>query len=240
VEGAFLAGAIAGVSSYGDWFFRVEIEAGDVHGGRGGHGQRDEILDLLQVPFLLAEELFDGAHFVVGAAGETRDEIGYEVLLFAGFGAGLLEFAQEGDEIARGFAHAPEDLWMQVFGGDLEMAGDVILDQLTKVLGGPQRDIHADAGLDEDMPDARGLAGAAQQFEAALFVDMKVRTDGWPEAAGPMTVFAGVDVAVFAAVEVGGGPPRSEIVPWKVPASVSRRISLRTERTLRLERNLPW
>ena len=56
------------------------------------------------------------------------------------------------------------------------------------------------------MTHALGLTGATQQIQAALLVDVEMRADGRPEAAGPMATLAGVHVAVLASVEIGRGP----------------------------------
>ena len=107
-EHTFLAFAIARVFGNGDGFV-LEIDARDIHCGGGSHGERNEILNLLEVPMLVAEEAFHGAHFFLRAPGKTGDEIGDKVLFFAHLLADLKEGFHEGLKITGGFAHASEN-----------------------------------------------------------------------------------------------------------------------------------
>lgn len=204
-EHAFLPFPIAGVFGNGDGLI-IEIDACDIHCGGDGHGERDEILNLLEVPMLVAEEAFHGPHFFLRAAWETGDKIGHQILFFAHLLADLKEGFHEGLKIPGWFAHAPENGGFEVFGRDLEVSGYVVGDELAEVVGGMKGNIHADPRLNEHVLDTRLAPGFTEEPDRGLLIDLEMGAEFGPEATGPVTAQACVGVTIAGSEKIRGGP----------------------------------
>ena len=105
---------------------------------------------------VLFEEVVDRLHLLFRTAGEVGDEERNEVLLLAALSAELLEDLHEAVELLGGtLAHQFQHFGVQMFRRDLEVAGDVVGDDLPQQLRLAQRQIEPDAGVDVDMLDLR-------------------------------------------------------------------------------------
>jgi len=100
-------------------FFAFGVAARDVHGGREGKRNWDEILYLARFPGSV-DEVFGQAQGVVGgAAWMGGDEVRDEVLLFAGAAGGVAETRFELlEELEGWFTHKIQNVRAEVLGCD--------------------------------------------------------------------------------------------------------------------------
>ena len=157
-------------SSSENGFEGVRVKSCVVDLGGEGHGSGGEILDLLKFKMEAASFGGEEGHVFFLAAGVGRDEIGNE-LLAAGIGfeltfvLKLFELFIERFELSEGgLAHEGEYFIACVFGGYLEAAGNVVVDDFAKVglvvfggngvLGGFGQKVVTNAAADEGFLDA--------------------------------------------------------------------------------------
>jgi len=165
------------------------VEFGVVHQGSVGGGSGGEDLHLLGVETqLLADEAFEAQHVILGTARVSGDEVvGEELSLAGGLRAAvkLLFEAQQGGWA--GLTHVGEYGLVAVFGGELHLAGDVVVDEVVYVSGGVlrigQEQVGADAGGDEDLLDAGQATQRLEQVELGTVVDQQGRAREGVEAA---------------------------------------------------------
>lgn len=186
------------------------VEFGVVHQGGVGGGSGGEDLHLLGVEAqLLADEAFEALHVSLGTAGVSGNEVvGEELALAGGLRAAvkLLFEAQQGGWA--GLTHVGKYGLVAVFGGELHLAGDVVVDEVIYVSGGVlwigQEQVGADAGGDEDLLDAGQATQRLEQVELGAVVDRQEGAGVGVEAA-LMRAGAGFElVGALEAVHIGG------------------------------------
>ncbi|MBA7475179.1 hypothetical protein ES707_10545 [subsurface metagenome] len=145
------------------------VKAGVVDGRRYAHRRRREVLDLFGVktgvPNVLGEFDHIGDPAPRMAGHEVRDEV---LPLRLPFLEGLEPFPEGVEGLAGGFSHAGADPSRDVFGGDLEVPGDVVFADLGEVLFLRGDQVIADARGDEDVLHPRDLPDAPEQAELLL------------------------------------------------------------------------
>ena len=169
---------------------------GAVHGATHGHGERDEVLHLLRAPVVFREVGIHHAHVALGAAWEIRDEVRDHELLFSRRGVHAVENVLELIEYARlPFPHQAQDLAVEVFRGNAELAADVVADDLFCQARLDQREVEADAGVDEDVLHAGDAFDAVEQVHERLLVRVVVRADRGEQTRNPsaFSAFFGVE-----------------------------------------------
>ena len=156
-----LHGLLARVARHIDGLHVARINTGIKHRGRQRAGRGIEVLHLIRMlaGALHVERQCDGV--VERAAGMAGHEIGDEVLLQSGALVGLLiPLDKAVVDLRRRLAHVLQGVWADVFRRDLELAGDVVADQLVEEVAAPvgEHIVVADAGADEYLFHARQRA----------------------------------------------------------------------------------
>ena len=186
---------------------RHRIEAGVVHAGGDVERAGDEVLHLIGLVAVLLEEHRQFDHLGDVAAGVAGDEIGNGVLLLADASTRLAESLVELHEIVRpGLLHEVEDLGVDMLGGDLEMAPDMVGGEFLKVGGIPSGEIHPDTGGDEHPLHPRHVAGLAHQGAEGAVVSAEEFADGGMDAREPAALRLHLRTRTAHLVHVRGRP----------------------------------
>ena len=202
-----------------DRFHRIGVKAGVEHAGGDGAGGRVEVLHLFGVHMVLLEEEGQLDRVLDGAARVGRHQVRDKVLLFADrFGRGVKPFGELPVDLDMGLAHAVEDVRAAMFGGDLQLAGDVVRDQFVEeavVL--PREDVVvADARADKDLFDAGERPQFPQNLHILGVVDLQRRAGGRGEAFLPaLAEPLGELFTAGGAAEVGGRAADVVDIPLK-------------------------
>ena len=181
-QGALQA-AVAEVFGDVDRLHRERVVARVVHAGGDVEGAGDEILHLVGAVVVALEEQGQVDHRVQVAAWMAGDVVRDEVLLFAGGFRLLVERAGEFFEVvvAR-FFHLVQHAGVGVFGGDFQMAADVVLGQFAHVDRIAAGQVHADAGGDQHFAHAGELARFFHQVDQRAVVGAQQFADGGMDA----------------------------------------------------------
>ncbi len=92
-----------------------------------------------------------------------------------------------------------------MFGGDLQVAADVVLDQFGHVFRRLLGQVHADAGGDVDLVDARDLAAFLHQVDERAVVGSQQLADLGMDAREPLALGLDLGTSALHLVHVGGG-----------------------------------
>ena len=159
----FLVGRFGDV----DGFHRPGVQAGVIHAGGQGAGGGVEVLHLLRLAAGLVDPLGHGDGVGQRRAGVGGHEIGDQELVHAVFLVEPLVLVPElliGLDV--GLAHGVQNVGHAVLRGDLELAADVVLDQVGEELAVfvLHQIVEADARTDEDLLDAGDGPELAEQL----------------------------------------------------------------------------
>src|ERR1700730_13373461 len=164
------------LASAGDalhWIF-----AGVIHRGRGRHGRRQEGLHLVCAEAVFLQPEGELEHVFVGRAGMRGNEVGNQVLLFAGFLGVLVEQLLEAMIRADAWLH---HLRQRSFGQRLrlylEIPAHVMVGKLFDVLGRRDGEVVTSPGCNEHFLDARQPAGASVEFDERRVIGVEVWAD---------------------------------------------------------------
>lgn len=159
-----------------DRFQGQGVQPGMVHGCRDGARCRIEILDLLgHDPVVLdIQREFDG--MIQGAARVTGNQVGHQELLFAQAGVDrLIPFLEGLVDTRTGFAHGLQNLGIDMFRSDLQLAADMMVAQFFEELAAVVHHavIETNAGANEDFFDAIQLPQLAQDAQISGMIDFQ-------------------------------------------------------------------
>ena len=203
-----LHGFFVGVRGDVDLLHGPGVQAGIVHDGGQGGGGGVEVLDLLRVVAHLPDVFrqFDG--LLQRGAGVAGHEIGHQILVHAVLlvQGEILVHELIIDGVA-GLAHFGENRVGNVLRGHLELAGDVVLDQLLEegVLLVRQQVVKADAAADEYLFYPGDLPQLAKQRHIIRMVGLHVLTGGGVEALAAAAGALGELLFAGRMAEIGGG-----------------------------------
>ncbi len=168
--------------------FAQRVLARVPHRRRGGHRRGQECLHLVGAIAVLLQPQRELEHVLVGRARMRRDEVRDQVLLLARF---LREFLEQLLEAViradAGLHHLRQRPFADRFRRDLEIAADVMLDQLLDVLGRLDREVVTHARADQHLADSRQRARAPIQFDQRHVVGVEIRADAGIHARRPAT-----------------------------------------------------
>ncbi len=142
------------------------VAAAVVHGGGQRHRAGKERLHLIGAKAVSFQPQRKIQHVLVGGAGMGGDEVGDQILLLASLFRELVEQGLKPVVRAEArFHHLGQRPGLGVLGRDLEIAADVVGDQLADVSRIADRQIVAQAGRDQDFFDARQLSRLAVESD---------------------------------------------------------------------------
>src|ERR1700716_1929543 len=163
----------AGAGDALQWIF-----AGVIHRGRGRHGRWQEGLHLVCAETVLLQPQGELEHVFVGRAGMRGNEVGNQVLLFAGFLGVLVE--QRLEAMIRADArlhHLRQRSFGQGLRRDLEITAHVMLGKLFDVLGRLDGEVVTNPGCNQHFLDAGQPAGAPVEFDERRVIGVEVWAD---------------------------------------------------------------
>ncbi len=146
-----------------------------IHRSRCGHGRWIEGLHLIGAKTVFLEPNGEVHHVNILRAGVGGDEVGDEVLFFAGLFAVFVEERFELVVCAHArLHHFGQRPALGVFGGDFEIAADVVRDEFFDVFGALDSEIVAHAGADQNFLDARKRAAFAVELDEAFVAVLRL------------------------------------------------------------------
>ncbi len=185
------------------------VATGVVHGRGQRHRARQEGLHLIGAEAVRLEPEGEVEHVLVGGAGVRGDEVRDQVLLLAGLARELLEHGLEAVVGAdAGLHHLGERTALGMFGRDLQVAADMVGDQLLHIGGRFHRKVITQAGGDQHPLDARQGACLAVELDQRAVVGVEVLADVRVDAGQAAAVRLDLFVLAGQPVHVGGRPAK--------------------------------
>ncbi len=182
--------------------FGVEHRRGDCHGA-------GQVVLYLARGAAEAFEPHAGVLGILGSgAGESGDNVGYDIELAMGIAGGFLEFFYEAFELGgRGLAHFSQHVVGAVLGSGGELSADEALGEHLHEsgtgLGVGLNEVVANTGRDESVLDAGGFEDAVPKVDEPGVRGVEVVADIGEQARGAFAVGAGLGVFPGHAVHVG-------------------------------------
>ena len=151
----------------------VGIKPGVVHTGADRAGGGIEILHLFRLHVIFVQVFGQKHRILQGTARMAGHQVRHKILLFARLFAQLVEFILEFVEnLDGGLAHISQRSGGHMFGGHLQLAGHMVLDQFFKegvVFLGHQV-VEPDAAADEHLFDTGQCAHPAQDIQVIAVI----------------------------------------------------------------------
>ena len=201
-----LEGLVVGRAGDEDRLHGAGVQAGVPHAGRQGAGGGIEVLHLLRHVSLPVEPLRQLDRILQGAAGVGGDEVGDQVLVLAVAAVELEVLLPElFIDLDVWLTHIVQGVGGAVLGRHLQLAGDVVLDQVGEELaaGVLHQKIEPDAGPDEDLFYLGELPQLAQEHHIVSVVGVQVGA-GLRRQTGPVPAHTVLELFLAGGTAEGG------------------------------------